>query len=163
VASALREVQCIEVVSEESFLYDSSEYHAGTERAQSDLVEYAVEGAIFGDGSLAHMSVRLVDLGECARTLFSKRFAVPPSPLLHWSKVVAAHIAAGIDPITSVFDGSPQRRLRSGVNELLLAAIPLMSSLERRKFEDAGRLIDRALDFEPDNGLVAAWAAFWQV
>src|SRR5262249_36852000 len=45
VASALREVQCIEVVSEESFLYDSSEYHAGTERAQSDLVEYAVEGA----------------------------------------------------------------------------------------------------------------------
>src|ERR1043166_3743104 len=38
-----------------------------------------------------------------------------------------------------------------------------MLKLERRKYEEAGRLIDRALEIEPDNAMVAAWAAFWQV
>ena len=163
VAAALREVHCIEVVSAESSLYDSSEQRSGLEAAQSGLVEYIVEGAIFDDGSLAQVSIRLVDLGDCARTLFSKRFAVPASQLPRWSRLVARQIVAGIDPVTSFFDGRPRRRLRNGANELLLAAIPLISSMERRKFEDAGRLIDRALDFEPENALAAAWAAFWQV
>jgi len=163
VAAALREYHCIEVVSEKSSLTDVSKQRAGCEAAQSDSVEYIVEGAVFDDGSLAQVSIRLVDLGDCARTLFSKRFAVPASTLPRWSKLVATHIVAGIDPVTSFFDGRPRRRLRNGVNELLLVAIPLMSSMERRKFEDAGRLIDRALDFEPDNALAAAWAAFWQV
>jgi hypothetical protein len=28
-----------------------------------------------------------------------------------------------------------------------------MSSMERRKYEEAGRLIDRALEIEPDNAM----------
>jgi adenylate cyclase len=121
-----------------------------------------VEGAVFSERGLAQLTVRVVDLGDCARTLFSKRFAIPAGKLTHWSQVVAWEIVAGIDPVTWFSDGRPQRRPRNGANELLLAAIPLISSMERRKFEDAGRLIDRALEFEPDNALAAAWAAFWQ-
>jgi len=38
-----------------------------------------------------------------------------------------------------------------------------MYSMERKKYEEAGQLIARALEIEPDNAMVAAWAAFWQV
>jgi adenylate cyclase len=38
-----------------------------------------------------------------------------------------------------------------------------MHSLERRKYEEAGHLIDQALALEPDNAVALAWAAFWQV
>jgi tetratricopeptide (TPR) repeat protein len=163
VGMALREFQCIEVVSEELDLHHSGGRCAPLEATQSDLVEYIVEGAVSGDGSLAQLSIRLLDLGDGVRTLFSKRFEVHESKLARWGKRVATQIIAGIDPVTSFCGGCPQRRRRHGANELLLTAIPLMSSLERRKFEDAGRLIDRALDFEPDNAMAAAWAAFWQV
>jgi tetratricopeptide (TPR) repeat protein len=163
VGTALKEFHGIEVVSEESALHHSREQRAGFESAQSELVEYIVEGAVSRDDNLAQISIRLVDLGDCARTLFSKRFEVLASKLPRWSRRIATEIIAGIDPITSFFDGRPQRRQRNGANELLVAAIPLISSMERRKFEDAGRLIDRALDFEPDNAMAAAWSAFWQV
>jgi tetratricopeptide (TPR) repeat protein/TolB-like protein len=163
VAAALREFRWLDVVFAESPSHNCSAPRGNLGRAQSDLVEYIVEGAISGDGNRAHVSIRLVDLEDCARTLVNERFVVTAAKLSSWSKLLAAHIVAGIDPVTSFFDGRPQRRLRSGANELLLAAIPLMSSMERRKFEEAGRLIDRALDFEPDNAQAAAWAAFWQV
>ena len=38
-----------------------------------------------------------------------------------------------------------------------------MHSMERRKYEEAGQLINRAVALEPDNALASAWAAFWQV
>jgi TolB-like protein len=161
-AFALQEFHSVEVVRAESSLSDATGHRADPEAGRVDLVEYMVEGAVFSERGIAQLTVRLVDLGDCARTLFSKRFAIPTGKLAHWSQGVAWHIVAGIDPVKWFSDGRPQRRPRNGANELLLAAIPLISSMERRKFEDAGRLIDRALEFEPDNALAAALAAFWQ-
>ena len=44
----------------------------------------------------------------------------------------------------------------------MLRAIPMIYSLEREKFEEAGQLIKRALRIEPGNAMVLAWAAYWQ-
>jgi tetratricopeptide (TPR) repeat protein len=38
-----------------------------------------------------------------------------------------------------------------------------MYSMERRKYEAAGELLNRALQLEPDNASVVAWAGYWQV
>jgi len=133
------------------------------EAAEPKALDYVVEGAVSSDGKYLLIGVRLLDVGECARTVWSERFVLAAGKLPGWSKLAAARIVAGIDPVTSFFDGHPQRRKRSGATGLLLLAIPLMSSMERRKYAQAGRLIDRALEIEPDNAMAAAWAAFWQV
>ena len=41
--------------------------------------------------------------------------------------------------------------------------MPLMYSMERDKYEQAGELINRALEQDPDNAMILAWAAHWQV
>jgi hypothetical protein len=126
-------------------------------------LDYAVEGAVSSEGTRVQISIRLINLGECARTIWSERFVVRRSRLSQWRELVATRIVTGMDPVTSFFDGRPKQRSRSGATGLLLVAIPMISSLERRKYEEAGRLINRALELEPDNAMAAAWAAFWQV
>ena len=41
--------------------------------------------------------------------------------------------------------------------------MPLMYTMERDKYEQAGELINRALKLDPDNAMILAWAAHWQV
>jgi TolB-like protein len=161
VATRLRQFHWLEVISVESWsLHDSG---IPDEAERSGFSDYIVEGAVSAVGNRAQVNIRLVDLADCARTLWSRHFLVQVRKLSDWSNLVSHHIIAGIDPATSFFDGHPQRRKRSGADGLLMAAIPLMSSLERRKYEEAGRLIERASDIDPENATVAAWAAFWQV
>ncbi|HML12186.1 MAG TPA: tetratricopeptide repeat protein, partial [Xanthobacteraceae bacterium] len=72
-------------------------------------------------------------------------------------------IVGRIDPIILFIEGQPNRREHYGATGLLLLAIPLIFSMERKKYEEAGRLIGRALEIEPDNAMVAAWAAHWHL
>jgi tetratricopeptide (TPR) repeat protein len=79
------------------------------------------------------------------------------------NELVTTRIVARIDPVILFIEGQPKRREHYGATGLLLLAIPLIFSMERRKYEEAGRLIGRALEIEPDNAMVAAWAAHWHL
>jgi tetratricopeptide (TPR) repeat protein len=46
---------------------------------------------------------------------------------------------------------------------MLLLAIPLLYSMEHKKFAQAGVLIHQALDIDPENPMALAWAAFWRL
>jgi tetratricopeptide (TPR) repeat protein len=109
------------------------------------------------------VSVRLVDLGQNARTIWSQRFVLALGELKRWSELAASLIVAGIDPAILFLDGQPKRRKPDRAADVLLHAIPLMYSMERRKYEEAGRLLNRALELEPDNATVVAWTGYWQV
>jgi tetratricopeptide (TPR) repeat protein len=126
-------------------------------------MDYLVEGAVSRDGARVQISIRLLDLDECARTAWSDRVAIAVGQLQEWSDLVATRIASGIDPAVFFLNGQPQRRKRAGATDLLRVAIPLMYSMERRKYEAAGELLNRALQLEPDNASVVAWAGYWQV
>jgi tetratricopeptide (TPR) repeat protein len=161
-ARALREFGVFEVVWRES-LTRATQGGISSEAIQSNGLDYIVEGALWAEGKRVQINLRLLDLHECARTLWNDRSVVPVAKLQAWSKLAAARLMSATDPIACFFEGRPRQRGRDGAAGLLLLAITLMSTLERRKYEEAGRLIDRALDIEPDNAMVAAWAAFWQV
>jgi tetratricopeptide (TPR) repeat protein len=60
-------------------------------------------------------------------------------------------------------EGQPQRRESYGATGLLLLAIPLIYSMERKKFWRAGDLIERALGMEPDNAMAVTLAAYWHL
>jgi TolB-like protein/Tfp pilus assembly protein PilF len=162
VAAALARYRRLEVVPPRALADQSGEALASVEGIRFQDLDYVVEGVVSSFGRRVQVTVRLLDLDECARTIWSERIALTNGKLQGWNKL-ATRIAGGIDPIILFFDRQPQRRNRHGAMGLVCSAIPLMFSMERRKYEEAGRLINRALEIEPDNAMAAAWAAFWQV
>jgi DNA-binding SARP family transcriptional activator/TolB-like protein/Flp pilus assembly protein TadD len=126
-------------------------------------LDYVVDGALSGNGEKLQISVRLLDFAQYARPVWSERFDVAVGQLHQVDGLVTARIVGQIDPIILHIEGQPRRRKHYGATGLLLLAIPLMYSMEREKYEEAGRLINRALQIDPDNAMVSAWAAHWQV
>jgi TolB-like protein/tetratricopeptide (TPR) repeat protein len=163
VAAALAQCSWFQVVPPRSTVGRSASALLDRQDSQFEELDYVVEGAVSSDDRRAHVSVRVLDLGECARTVWSEHAVVTIAKVHRWSQRVASRISGAIDPVVLFFAGRPRQRVRDGATGLLLLAIPMMFAFERRKYEEAGRLIDRALEIEPDNGLAAAWGAFWQV
>jgi len=124
-------------------------------------LDYAVDGTISGNGKGLQINVRLMHLAEYARPVWSESFVLERGELHRLDELVTARIVAQIDPIILFIEGQPRRREHYGATGLLLLAIPLIFSMERRKYEKAGRLIREALALEPDNSMVAAWSAHW--
>jgi tetratricopeptide (TPR) repeat protein len=163
VATALARCRWLDVVPPRSVADRSTTALMSEKGARGQELDYLVEGAVSRDGKRVQISVRLLDLGECARTAWSDSVVLAVGQLQEWSELVATRIAGGIDPVVFFLDGQPQRSGRAGARDLLRLAIPLMYSMERRKYEAAGKLLNRALQLEPDNGTAVAWAGYWQV
>lgn len=162
-ASALRQLGLFEVVASDFPTHRAMQQRISDAGVQSSGLDYIIEGALCAEGKRVQISIRLLDLHGYARTLWNDRSVLPIAKLPAWSGKAAARLTAATDPIASFFEGRPRQRERDGATGLLLSAVALMSSLEKRKYEEAGRVIDRALEIEPDNAMVSAWAAFWQV
>jgi DNA-binding SARP family transcriptional activator len=123
-------------------------------------LDYVVDGTLRTRGNIHHIKVRLLDLTSCASPIWTNEFALAATEP-YCVNEVTARIVARIDPVVLFIEG--KRRERHGATGLLLRAIPLMYTMKRREYEEAGDLIMRALEEEPDNAKVAAWAAHWQV
>ena len=126
-------------------------------------LDYVVDGAISGDGRRFEISVRLLDVTQSACPVWSDRFELSIDELHRLDERVTARIVGRIDPVILFIEGQPRRRKQQGGTGLLLRAMPLMHSMERGKYEQAGELINRALKEDPDNAMILAWAAHWQV
>src|SRR4029077_12528526 len=122
-----------------------------------------VDGAIAGSGRQLQISVRLLDLAGQAQPVWRDQFDIALSQLHRLDELVTARIVGRIDPVILFIEGQPKRRERYGATGLILLAIPLMFSMERKKIEEAGTLLNQALAIEPDNAMVIAWAALWQL
>jgi TolB-like protein len=125
--------------------------------------DYVVDGAVSRHGRLVEITVRLLDLTRHTEPVWSKRFELQAHELHRLNEMVVGDVVANIDPIILFIEGQPARRERYGATGLLLLAIPLLLSVERKKFERAGMLIYRALEIDPENATALAWAAFWNL
>jgi DNA-binding SARP family transcriptional activator/Tfp pilus assembly protein PilF len=126
-------------------------------------LDYVVDGAISGNGERFQISVRLLDVTQFASPVWSDRFELAIDELHRLDERVTARIVGRIDPVILFIEGQPRRRKDYGATGLLLRAMPLMHSMERDKYEEAGELINRALKIDPDNAMAWAWGAHWQV
>src|ERR1700730_9741379 len=126
-------------------------------------LDYVVDGTISGSGKQLQINVRLLDLAGQAQPVWSERFDVALSHLHRLDELVTTRIVGRIDPVILHIEGQPKRREHYGATGLLLRAIPMIFSMERNQYEEAGRLIQRALALEPDNARVEAWAAHWHL
>jgi adenylate cyclase len=126
-------------------------------------LHYVVDGSLAGDELRMQLSLRLLDVAEEPRPVWSDRFDLAPTMLDQLNALVVAPVVARIDPVILFIEGHERRPRDLGADGLVLQAIPLMYSMEQDKYEEAGRLIGRALDADPVNANVLAWAAYWQV
>jgi len=137
--------------------------HLSEDLLKRKELDYVVDGALSGNGKRFEISVRLLDVTRFAHPVWSDRFELAIDELHRLDGRVTARIVGRIDPIILFIEGQPKRRKNYGATGLLLRAMPLMYSMEREKYEEAGELINRALKIDPDNAMILAWAAHWQV
>lgn len=126
-------------------------------------LHYVVDGEVSGNDDRFQVSVQLLDVSQDVRPVWSDRFALTRDAIERVNEVIVAPVVARIDPVILFIEGQKPQPRRSGATALVLRAVPLMFSMERDKYEEAGRLIERALDIDPDNAKAAAWGAFWRV
>jgi tetratricopeptide (TPR) repeat protein len=128
-------------------------------------LDYLVDGSISGIGTGVQINVRLMDLAEYARPVWVECFNLARGEMHRVNELISACIVGRIDPAILFIEGQPKRRDRFGATQLLLLllAIPLMVSMERKQYERAGLLIGRALEIDPDNSMAATWAAHWHL
>ncbi|HXW24431.1 MAG TPA: hypothetical protein VEK73_06785, partial [Xanthobacteraceae bacterium] len=126
-------------------------------------LDYVVDGTVSSNGRHIQISVRLMDLAEHARPVWSECFDLAVGELHQLNELVTTRIVGWIDPVILSIEGQPNRRDRYGATGLLLLAIPLIFSMERKKYESAGQLISQALEMDPENSMAAAWAAHWHL
>jgi DNA-binding SARP family transcriptional activator/Tfp pilus assembly protein PilF len=127
---------------------------------QRNELDYVLDGAVSSSAESSHISVRLLDLRRYATPVWSDRFDLSSGDIHHFDEIIT-RIVGRIDPVILFIEG--RRRENFGATGLLLRAIALMYSMEREKYEEAGHLLERAVEMEPDNAKVAAWAAHWHV
>jgi DNA-binding SARP family transcriptional activator len=140
---------------------------AGTYREGSLLPQsrpdYIVEGHLSGGAQRVQVSVRLLDMAKSSQLVWSDRFDVPTDELDDLNERIVGPVVARIDPVILFIEGQQRKGKPLDADGLVLKAIPLMYSMERDKYEAAGRLIEEALKADDSNANVLAWAAFWQV
>jgi len=163
IAAALARFRWFDVIAPVSLMHKPSASSVSEALLQHKDLDFVVDGAISGNGKEYQISVRLLDLTQYARPVWSDRFELGVGQLHRLNELVTGRIVGRIDPVILFIEGQPKRRELYGATGLVLLAMPLIYSAEREKFEEAGRLIKRALAIDPDNAMVAAWAAFWQV
>jgi DNA-binding SARP family transcriptional activator/TolB-like protein len=163
IAAALARFRWFDVIAPVSLSHRPFEPLLTEDLLKRKQLDYVLDGAISGSGQQLQISVRLLNMTQDARPVWSDRIRLSIGALHKLDELVTARVVGQIDPIILFIEGQPKRRQHYGGTGLLLLAIPLMYSMERKKYEEAGALIERALGLDPDNAMTAAWAAYWQV
>jgi TolB-like protein len=160
VAAALARFRWFDVIAPMSLRPTSSMPFVDRHQLQR-IADYVVEGKVSSGIDTIRINVRLLELDERARPVWSECFELAHGELHRLNELITTRIVAQIDPVILFIEGQPRRREHYGATGLLLLAIPLIYSMERKKYEEAGQLIRRALELEPNNSMVAAWSAHW--
>ena len=124
---------------------------------------YAVEGNLISGADKISISIRLLDIGQDIRPVWSDRFELETSMMDQLHDRVVAPVVARIDPAILFIEGKQSASRWSSASRLVVRAIPLLASMRQAPFERAGELLTEALKLEPNNAKAAAWNAFWYI
>jgi DNA-binding SARP family transcriptional activator/TolB-like protein len=163
IAAALARFRWFDVIAPVALSRVPAEPTVTEDMLRRKQLDYVLDGGISASGEHIRISIRLLDLRHDARPVWSDRIKLQMRALQNLDELVTARVVGQIDPVILFIEGQPKRRDHYGATGLLLLAIPLMYSMERAKYEEAGALITRALAIDPQDGMAAAWAAYWQV
>src|SRR5262249_33213274 len=143
IAAGLARFRWFDVIAPVTLMHRPAEAGVSDDLLRRNELDYVVDGALSVSGDKFQVSVRLLDLMRYATPVWSERFELSPDDLHRLDEVMTARIVGRIDPVILFIEGQPKRRQQYGGTRLLMRAIPLMYSMQREKYEEAGRLIER--------------------
>jgi DNA-binding SARP family transcriptional activator/TolB-like protein/Tfp pilus assembly protein PilF len=123
--------------------------------------QYAVEGNLISGADKISVSIRLLDIGQDIRPVWSDRFELATTMIDQLHDRVVAPVVARIDPAILFIEGQQSVSRWSSATRLVVQALPMFFAMQRAPFEKAGELLDEALRLDPQNAKAAAWKAFW--
>jgi DNA-binding SARP family transcriptional activator/tetratricopeptide (TPR) repeat protein len=127
-------------------------------------LDFLLDGGVQKVNRRLRVTARLLDLRDGNRIVWARHFDRQVNDLLSLQDEIAAEVVAQIDPEILLIEG---RRAASApphdssAYDLVLRALPLIIRLRRDEFLQAGALLDRALELEPDYAAANAWRAYW--
>ncbi|MBV8751945.1 MAG: hypothetical protein JO328_03705 [Hyphomicrobiales bacterium] len=163
IAAALARFRWFDVITPASMLDKPLANLLSQDVFQHQQLDYAIDGVVKKYRGHYHIDVWLLDLTRCTRPVWSDRFRLKTGELHQLNEMVISRVVASIDPVIIFIEGEPRRRKRYGATGLLFLAIPLLYSMERHKYQQAGELIEQAVGIEPDNAMALTWSAYWHL
>jgi tetratricopeptide (TPR) repeat protein len=157
IAVALERFGWFEIVRPGAMVNDRRTSNAIRDRKEHGELDHDIDGAVGHRKTGFTISVRILDMAQHARPVWSDRLCVHDDQADSFADIFAGRAA----PFILFIEGRPKPKRRSGTAGLLLLAIPLMYSMERRRHEEAGQLIQCALQL--GDARAFAWAAQWGV
>jgi tetratricopeptide (TPR) repeat protein len=128
-------------------------------------LDFLLEGALQRLGERLRVTVKLVDAASGV-VCWTSHFDYEHSDLFHVQQDVAALVAAGLEPEIPIIAAERMKRAGAGAEgayEIILQAISRIHLLDRRSFMEAGELLHRAIDIEPEYSPAYSWLALWHV
>ncbi len=128
-------------------------------------LDFRVEGSMQRLGERVRVAVRLIEMPSGV-VCWSSHFDYEHDDMFHIQQDVAALVAAGLEPELPTISAERLRRIGDvdeGAYVLLLRAISLIHLLDRRSFNEAGGLLSRVIEREPDYSSAYSWLALWHV
>jgi adenylate cyclase len=162
ITTALGRFRCFDVIAGMSANSAAPTFVVREHQFRRMDLDYLVDLTLSENGQGTEVKVRLLDLSGNAQAIWSERLDLTNYGAHPIDEFVAMHVAGCIGPVIPLIEGDLKRRNRYGATGFLRRALPLMFSMERDKFRQAGQLIKFGLEADPDNAEIAAWAARWQ-
>ncbi len=129
-------------------------------------LDFLLDGTIQRGGERLRVTLRLLDLRADNQVVWSGRFERDATDLLTLQDEVAAQVVAQIDPEILLIESqraSTRPLADPNAYDLVLRSLPLINRLERPLFMEAGEMLARATELEPDYAAAHAWYAYWHV
>ncbi len=129
-------------------------------------LDLLLDGSIQRAAQRFRITMRLLDLRDGSKVVWTYRSDQPLRDLLALQDDVASEVASQVDLEVQRIESNRmalQPVASHGAQELVACALPLMTRLRRDDHRQAGELIDAALQMEPDLALAHAWKAWWLV
>lgn len=127
-------------------------------------VDYAVHGTLKTIGNKLQVKIILLNVHGHVTPVWSDSYDLPFDALGEADEHVTTKLVARIDPIILFIEGTRSgARSPSDATRLVLRAIPLLYSMEKHSYQEAGLMLTRAATAAPNHSMAAAWLAFWCV
>lgn len=164
ITSALARFRWMFLVSSSSLARYATQTRDEMQIRRAFDIHFLLDGTIQRVGERLRINLRLLDLRAGNQVVWSQRFDRAADDLLTLQDDIAAEVVAQIDPEILLIESQRVTSRPShdaNAYDLLLRALPLISRLDKPLFLEAGDLLRRAVELEPDYAAAHAWFAYW--
>ncbi len=129
-------------------------------------LDFLIDGTVQRAGKRVRVTLRLLDLRTDNQVVWARRFERQALDMLTLQDEIAAEVVAQIDPEILLIEAkraASRPPTDASAYDLVLRAVPLIHRLERQPFLEAGDLLRRAIQQEPDYAAAHAWYAYYHV